>query len=91
MDLDTFFGSTKADIERKLRDNAEGYVEHEKLGYFLNHGKRLRPLLSILIFKACGGDERSYESALDLAVAIELQHSASLVHDDIKIPPLVAC
>ncbi len=83
MDLETFFENTKADVERKLKDNAEIYAEHDKLEYFLNHGKRLRPLLSLLAFKACGGDGGSYENALDLAVAIELQHSASLVHDDI--------
>ncbi len=83
MDLDVFFENAKVDVERKLKDNAERYAEQEKLGYFLNHGKRLRPLLSVLVFRACGGDGRRYESALDLAVAIELQHSASLVHDDI--------
>lgn len=83
MDLDIFFEDAKADIERKLRENVEKYAEHGKLAYFINHGKRLRSLLSILAFKACGGNGKGYESALDLAVAIELQHSASLVHDDI--------
>ncbi len=57
--------------------------EREKLSYFLSHGKRLRPLLCILVFRVCGGKEEDYLDALDLAAAIELQHSASLVHDDI--------
>lgn len=83
MDADTFFETTKADIEKRLKANVEKYEEQEKLAYFLNHGKRLRPLLSILVFRVCGGDDVSYQDALDLAVAIELQHSASLVHDDI--------
>jgi hypothetical protein len=81
--LDTFFEAAKADVERRLKENVERYEEHEKLGYLLKHGKRLRPLLSLLVFRACGGNDGSYQGALDLAVAIELQHSASLVHDDI--------
>lgn len=80
---DTFFDEARIDIERRLKDIVGRYKQHEKLGYILNHGKRLRPLLSILAFRACGGDESNYQNALDLAAAIELQHSASLVHDDI--------
>lgn len=44
-------------------------------------GKRLRPLLLMLVFDALGGEDR--ESALDVAYALELAHNASLVHDDI--------
>ena len=83
MNLNTFFETAKADLERRLKSTVEKYEEKEKLAYLLKHGKRLRPLISLLAFRACGGDEGSYQSALDLAVAIELQHSASLVHDDI--------
>jgi len=35
----------------------------------------------LTVFKALGGIE--YQKALDVAVALELAHSASLVHDDI--------
>jgi geranylgeranyl pyrophosphate synthase len=52
----------------------------------LKDGKRLRPLLSATSFKACTeGKESSqlYQQFLEGAVAIELAHSASLVHDDI--------
>jgi geranylgeranyl pyrophosphate synthase len=83
MNLDTFFETAKADIERRLKSTVEKCGQKGKLGYFLNDGKRLRPLLSLLVFRACGGGEGSYQGALDLAVAIELQHSASLVHDDV--------
>ena len=81
--MNTFFETAKADIEKRLRSNVEKYEEKGKLEYFLKQGKRLRPLLSILVFRACGGNEGSYQRALDLASTIELQHSASLVHDDI--------
>lgn len=83
MDLGSFFKTAKADIELRLKSTIEKYDQKGKLEYFLNHGKRLRPLLSLLVFRACGGKDGDYERALDLAVAIELQHSASLVHDDI--------
>ena len=43
-------------------------------------GKRLRPVLCLATAEAAGG---SAEEALDAAVAIELVHSFSLVHDDL--------
>jgi geranylgeranyl pyrophosphate synthase len=43
-------------------------------------GKRIRPLLTSLSCEAAGGEARQ---ALDAAVAVELLHVASLVHDDI--------
>jgi geranylgeranyl pyrophosphate synthase len=43
-------------------------------------GKRLRPLL---VFLAAGPQPRDEESVLRAAVAVELIHSATLVHDDV--------
>ena len=44
-------------------------------------GARIRPQLCIAVAKACGGNDRSLTDAA--AVAIELLHCASLVHDDL--------
>jgi geranylgeranyl diphosphate synthase, type I len=44
-------------------------------------GKRVRPLLTLLIAAAAGGDWRQ---ALPAAAAVELIHNFSLVHDDIQ-------
>src|SRR5512138_2222607 len=44
-------------------------------------GKRIRPLLVLLCTAACGAD---WQSALPAAVAVELVHNFSLVHDDIQ-------
>jgi len=44
-------------------------------------GKRVRPAVTLLVFRACGG--RAVHDAVDVAVALELIHSASLLHDDI--------
>ena len=43
-------------------------------------GKRLRPAFALLAGKCCGA---SLEKLLPLAVALELIHMASLVHDDV--------
>jgi geranylgeranyl diphosphate synthase type II len=54
----------------------------EAMAYsLLGGGKRLRPLLVMAAFEACGG--RDHELALDLAVAVECVHTYSLVHDDL--------
>ncbi len=45
----------------------------------LDGGKRLRPLLALAASRAVGGDEGA---ALRAAVAVELIHAYSLVHDD---------
>jgi len=49
-------------------------------------GKRLRPLLVVLAAEAAGGPPESTEGEQGLlraAVAVELVHSATLVHDDV--------
>lgn len=43
-------------------------------------GKRLRPLLVLMAAEACGG---SLDEALPAAVAVEMIHAYSLVHDDL--------
>lgn len=54
---------------------------YEPIRYFLSiGGKRLRPVLLLLSAHTAGG---STEDALDAAVAIELLHNFTLVHDDI--------
>jgi octaprenyl-diphosphate synthase len=44
-------------------------------------GKRVRPAVTLLVFRACGGSNLA--DVVDVAVALELIHSASLLHDDI--------
>ncbi|MGO9267607.1 MAG: polyprenyl synthetase family protein [Candidatus Binataceae bacterium] len=46
-------------------------------------GKRLRPLFILLVYRACGGIDDRLEDAVDAAIALELIHSATLLHDDI--------
>lgn len=54
---------------------------HEAMRYaVLNGGKRIRPILCLASAKAVGSDP---EHALSAAVALELLHTFTLVHDDI--------
>lgn len=51
------------------------------LKYVFNAGgKRVRPIIVLLAGKMCGGN---YEKLMNLALAVEFIHTASLVHDDI--------
>jgi len=82
LNLKAFFNDSKEDIEHKIKE----LVTDPKMLDILFGGKRLRPLLASLSFKTCtGGDETNerYQAFLEGAVAIELAHNASLVHDDI--------
>ncbi|MFW5713714.1 MAG: polyprenyl synthetase family protein [Brevefilum sp.] len=45
------------------------------------HGKRLRPLITLLCTQALGGNT---QSAMPAATAIELLHNFTLIHDDIE-------
>jgi len=44
-------------------------------------GKRIRPALALLVFRAAGGEDPA--DTIDVGAAIELIHSATLLHDDI--------
>jgi geranylgeranyl pyrophosphate synthase len=52
-------------------------VRHGVLG----GGKRLRPILCVAAYTACGGEPS--EALYDLAAALELVHAYSLMHDDL--------
>ena len=45
-------------------------------------GKRVRPRLLLLAFEATGG--ANFDVAIPLAAAVEIIHTATLVHDDIN-------
>jgi Geranylgeranyl pyrophosphate synthase len=47
-----------------------------------NSGKQLRPILSLLVARACSGG-RTTSDTIRFAVAAELLHNATLLHDDV--------
>ncbi|MBE2200945.1 MAG: polyprenyl synthetase family protein [Anaerolinea sp.] len=58
-----------------------GWVDANLQPVQLNSGKRIRPLLCLLVCQAAGGDWRQ---AVPAAAAIEILHNFSLIHDDIE-------
>jgi octaprenyl-diphosphate synthase len=71
-------------VERRLVEQLRSREEllGEIAAYLINSGgKRVRPAVAVLIFRACGGQELN--DIVDVAAALELIHSASLLHDDI--------
>jgi len=50
------------------------------LKYALDGGKRIRPVVTMLSAEAVGYDD---DGVLDAAVAVELLHAESIIHDDI--------
>src|SRR3989454_5554268 len=72
-------------VEQKIRESlvSEEPLLSEIAEYVIAAGgKRVRPLVTLLAFKAFGG--RALERVVDIAAALELIHSASLIHDDIN-------
>ena len=70
-------------VEEELRmvvDNSDPLIKDTSIHLISAGGKRLRPAFSFLGGKFYNYD---YEKVLPLAVALELIHMASLVHDDV--------
>src|SRR5437867_3495713 len=81
------FGVAKemALVEAKIRQSivSEEPLLHDIARYVIDAGgKRIRPMVTLLAFRALGGTDVS--QAIDLAAALELIHSATLIHDDIE-------
>lgn len=49
--------------------------------YSVDGGKRIRPILAIAGYEACGGDDAG--SIMPIACGLELIHTYSLIHDDL--------
>ncbi|MBV8689935.1 MAG: polyprenyl synthetase family protein, partial [Candidatus Eremiobacteraeota bacterium] len=79
----------EAHLEKLIRERSESALLSEMLRYHLGlferdavrRGKRLRPRLLFAVVRELGG---RHDDALDAAVAIEVLHNYSLVHDDIE-------
>jgi geranylgeranyl pyrophosphate synthase len=73
-----------ARVEQRIRELARS--REESLERIANEligagGKRVRPALSLLVFRAAGGHDPS--DTIEVGAALELIHSATLLHDDI--------
>ena len=80
------FEGIRSQIERRLSEispsaaGAAPRLKHSIRYSLLNGGKRLRPLITVLTAEALGGRAAN---AIDVACAIEMVHTASLMIDDL--------
>ncbi|HIQ29567.1 MAG TPA: hypothetical protein EYH45_03285 [Candidatus Caldiarchaeum subterraneum] len=79
--LQQLLNTLREDLEQHIQRRIHGRSDRFLIQRAILGGKRLRPLLLLVTFKALNGED--YEKALDVACALELAHSASLMHDDI--------
>jgi octaprenyl-diphosphate synthase len=81
--LDPVIGDDMAAVDRVLRESLASDVVmiREVASYIIaGGGKRLRPALLLLASRACGYEGRDHHT---LAAAIEMIHTATLLHDDV--------
>ncbi|MGL4730404.1 MAG: polyprenyl synthetase family protein [Clostridium sp.] len=82
----TNINTLKVEIDRYLKNyfkDKDGFndIIFKAQDYSLNiGGKRIRPILSLIVYEAYKGE---YESAMKIASAIEMIHTYSLIHDDL--------
>ena len=83
-DLKTYLESKQQQVNvrlfRSLPPNASSRIANAMLYSVMAGGKRLRPVLCLAAAEAVGGCS---EDAINTAVAIELIHTYSLIHDDL--------
>lgn len=86
MELKSFMEEKKIILDDYLKkelptDNQDPSIIHKSIRYsVLNGGKRVRPILTMMVAELLNGD---YKKVLPAAAGIELIHTFSLVHDDL--------
>jgi len=86
MEISTYIKQSQTLVDTALKDGLPAEDTrptplHEAMHYcVLNGGKRIRPILAIAAAETCGS---SKELAIPSAVAVELYHCSTLVHDDL--------
>ena len=84
--LSVYLDEKRKIVDDKLRkvieglDEASGNLKRSMEYSIFSGGKRLRPILAIASSEASGG---TVEDAIPAAIALELIHTYSLVHDDL--------
>ncbi len=88
MDLNgikSFLGQDWTEVVKQIGDSLHSDIDYLNSAndMILSHsGKQLRPLLSLMIARACS-DSGITEASIRYAAAAELLHNATLLHDDV--------
>lgn len=84
-EIKTFLGQDWRDAEDLVRSSLSSDIElldKTNEAILSTSGKRLRPLISLLVARACSGGKATRDS-ICCAAASELLHNATLLHDDV--------
>lgn len=71
----------RTDFNKRLKNIFNNKISNEVLDYSIEEGKRIRPLILLEIYKMLNNDIN--EDVYSFAIALELIHNYSLVHDDL--------
>ena len=80
-----FLGKDWEDTEARIRSSLKsdiGLLDATNEAVLSHGGKQLRPIVSLLVSRACGGGALN-EDSVRYAAASELLHNATLLHDDV--------
>ena len=81
-DIKQTLGQYKILVDKALYGYFSGKNQFFDMMYYsLDSGKRIRPILAIATYEACGGADM--EAILPIACGLELIHTYSLRHDDL--------
>lgn len=85
MDIKNYLEEKKAVVDRFLTSyflpNSRPKILFDSMSYSLSAGgKRIRPILCLASYEACGGDS---QEIIPQACALEFIHTYSLIHDDL--------
>lgn len=82
-EIQRLLGSALPAVEDAVRQACSGPkpLDEAAAQLVMAGGKRVRPITTLLVHRACGGQELA--RAVPLAAAVELIHSATLLHDDV--------
>lgn len=91
MDLNEIYQLVREDLEKVENELQECFPTTNNFLKKINHylfqakkqGKRLRPALVLFSTHLSAGKTKTNSAVISLAVALELIHTASLIHDDI--------
>ncbi len=84
-EIRSFLGKDWTDTDAQIRTSLGSDIDLLNVtneAILSNSGKQLRPMVSLLVARACGGGRATRDSIL-FAAASELLHNATLLHDDV--------